>query len=105
MMRPTLRRGRMRGRVIAAWCGALVLLLVTVQSVVGRTDASLTAETKNPTNQFATTTLPAPTVVSSHTSVTGGYVTAPRPSSPPRFATSNETQRPTPASGPVPTVP
>src|SRR3954468_20471652 len=103
-MIPTRAEPRSRARVIAACFGALALLVVTMQAVTGGTFASLSAETKNPTNQFATTTLPAPTVVSSHTSVSGGFVTVTWTSTPTSFATSYEIQRSTSGSGPFTTV-
>src|SRR3954468_24399451 len=99
-MIPTRAEPRSRARVIAACFGALALLVVTMQAVTGGTFASLSAETKNPTNQFATTTLPQPVVVSSHTSITGGDVTVTSTPTPNSFATSYEIQRSTSASGP-----
>src|SRR5205823_6596581 len=84
--------------------GLAVALLVALAGSGWATTAALNAETKNPSNQFAATSLPQPVVVSSHASVINGQVTVTWTSTPTSFATSYQIQRSTSSSGPFTTV-
>src|SRR3954449_2697340 len=90
-------RGRGRGFATAAVLALAVVALTGGGGPLGigrAADASLSAQVGNPSNLFATTSLPQPVIVSSHATVNAGYVTVSwTPTN--SFATSYDVQRST----------